>query len=130
MSGTKKPRPQLPKISEEMKVWSAMLATEMAGWPSVTTRPMFGLTAFYRKGVIFAVLPKTRGMNSSSSLAFKIPAASPRVLARLQRDAHIQETEMQAAKWFSLEMKTDGNLRNALEWLGEAYEVAGKKGKA
>jgi hypothetical protein len=88
---------------------------------------MFGLTAFYRKDVIFAALPKTRGMESGNSLAFKIPEASPRVRKRLQGDRRVQETEMQTARWFVLEMGSDADLRDVLGWLSEAYEAAGKR---
>src|SRR5437868_3513685 len=44
----KRTRPRLPKITEEMKAWSAALGAEVTTWPGVTTRPMFGLTAVYR----------------------------------------------------------------------------------
>ena len=30
--------PKLPRTSEEMKAWSAALATEAENWPQVTTR--------------------------------------------------------------------------------------------
>lgn len=106
-----------------------MLAGEVTGWPGVTTRPMFGLTAVYRKEAIFAVLPKTRGMESGNSLAFKIPEATLRMRKRLQADGRIQETMMQKARWFVFEMGSDADLRGALRWLNEAYEAAGK-GKA
>jgi hypothetical protein len=119
-------RPRLEKISEEMKAWSAMLSGEVASWPGVSTRPMFGLTALYRNGVIFAVLPKTRGMESGDSLAFKIPETSVRMQSRLQADGRIQETTMQKARWFVFEMESDADVRGALEWLNEAYEAAQK----
>jgi hypothetical protein len=120
-------RPRLDKISEAMKAWSAMLCGELATWPGVTTKPMFGFTAFYRKGAIFAVLPKTRGMGSPNSLAFKIPDAPPRVQKRIAADPRIQETVMQAAKWFVFEMESDEDVQPALRWLGEAYEVAKRR---
>ena len=85
---------------------------------------MFGFTAWYRKGTIFAVLPKTRGMETPNSLAFKLPDASSRLRARLQRDARIGSTEMQKARWFTFELSTDADLHDALEWLGQAYEEA------
>jgi hypothetical protein len=121
-----KSRPRLEKVSEEMKAWSAMLAGEVAGWPGVNSRPMFGLTALYRNDVIFAVLPKTRGMESGNSLACKIPEASERMRKRLEADTRIQETLMQKARWFVFEMGSDADVRGALGWLSEAYEAAGK----
>ena len=36
-------RPKMPPISEEMKQWSAMLKTEVGGWPQISTKPMFGM---------------------------------------------------------------------------------------
>ena len=38
----KRTRPKLHKISEEMKAWSAALTEDVAGWPQVKLRPMFG----------------------------------------------------------------------------------------
>jgi hypothetical protein len=120
----KSPRPRLPVVSEEMKAWAAALAEELAGWPGVSSRPMFGLTAFYRGKQIFAVLPRTRGMGSPSSVAFKLPKAGPRVLARLRGEERISTTVMQASRWFVFELATDQDLKGALEWLGRAYEAA------
>ena len=127
MGASQKPRRQMHRISDEMKIWSAMLAAEVTEWPGVTTKHFFGSTALYRKEVIFGAVPRTRGLNSSNSLIVKMASLTPRVLARLEKDVHIQETVMQNARWFSYEMEADGDLRGALEWLGEAYEGAGKK---
>jgi hypothetical protein len=109
-----------------MQAWSAMLGGELASWPDVTAKRMFGLTAFYRDGAIFAALPKTRGMNSPNSLAFKLPSATPRQLDRLRDDPRIAETEMQKTRWFSFAIASDDDLQGALKWLGEAYKAAGK----
>ncbi len=126
---SEKRRPGLIKISEEMVVWSGLLAEEVAGWPGVTTKPMFGLTALYRGQAIFAALPKTRGMGSANAVAFKVLGAPAKVMTKMKRDARIQETTMGSAKWFVFEMESDGDLRGALEWLGVAYEAAGVPAK-
>ncbi|MGA8618598.1 MAG: hypothetical protein WB660_08800 [Candidatus Sulfotelmatobacter sp.] len=73
----RKGRPTLPEASEEMKAWSASLATEAAGWPQVTTRAFFGFTALYRRERIFALLPRTRALATSNSLAFKLESPKP-----------------------------------------------------
>ncbi|HTE87927.1 MAG TPA: hypothetical protein VK639_03135, partial [Terriglobales bacterium] len=78
----KRARPRLPKITEEMKAWSAALGTEVMTWPGVTTRPMFGLTAVYRARRIFAALPRTRCMDVPNSIAFKLESAGSRIRAR------------------------------------------------
>ena len=122
-----KARPRLPAASEEMKAWAAALEAELETWPKVSSRAMFGFRALYRGKQIFAVLPRTRGMGSASSLAFKLEKPGPRVLARLKKDARISSTIMQASRWFVFEMESDGDLNDALDWLGRAYEAAGKR---
>ena len=119
--------PSLIKISDEMVVWSGLLAAEVSPWPEVTTKPMFGMTALYRRREIFAALPKTRGMGSANAVAFKIVGAPAKIMTQLKRDARISETVMAAAKWFVFEMESEEDLRGALEWLTVAYEGAGKK---
>ncbi|MGC2193856.1 MAG: hypothetical protein WA628_04210 [Terriglobales bacterium] len=123
-SVTPSSRPKLPPISEEMKAGSAALEGELADWPHVSVRAMFGFKALYRGKRIFAVLPRTRGMGTANSLAFKLEDAGPRVLAQLQKEARIQTTMMQARRWFVFELSSDGDLKDALEWLGRAYGAA------
>ena len=125
MSGNKKRSAPLEKTSEQMKVWSGMLAEEVLSWPDVSAKPMFGLTALYRGTVIFAALPKTRALGSPNAVAFKLVDVPAKITTQLKRDARIQETMMAAAKWFAFEMENDEDLRGVLEWLGVAYAAAG-----
>jgi len=115
----------MPFVSEEMKAWSTALASEIGEWPRVRFRPMFGLMAVYRGERIFAVLPRSRALGTSSSVAFKLEDAGPRVRARLRADSRIQTTLMRAKQWFVLELSSDRDLNDALHWLGRAYEAAG-----
>lgn len=85
---------------------------------------MFGLTAWYRRDKIFAVLPNTRGMDSPNSLAFKLPSASAGLQARIRKEPRIAFTEMQKARWFTFELSYDADLHDALEWLDRAYQAA------
>ena len=117
-------RPKFAIISEEMKAWAAALGAEMEAWPRVTTRPMFGFTAFYFGKRIFAILPRTRGMGSPNSLAFKLEGAGPRVLASLRKESRISTTVMQARRWFVFEVASESDLRDALRWLSRAYNAA------
>ena len=133
-SGIAKPakstRPVLPKISEEMKAYSAALAVELADWPGTSTRTFFGFTALYCRDRIFAALPRTRAMGTPNSLAFKLPEASPRIVALLKADARIGSTQMQKARWFTFELSSADDLQGAMEWLSRAYEAARRtKGK-
>jgi len=121
---TPRSKPGLIVISEEMKAWSAALAAELTTWPDVKTRPMFGFTAIYRGKHIFAILPRTRGIGSASSLAFKLENASPRLQRRLRDECRISTTVMRASRWFVFELACDSDLNDALEWLSRAYEAA------
>jgi alpha-beta hydrolase superfamily lysophospholipase len=123
MSREKRPRPKLPKISEEMKAWSAALAAEVTTWPHVLTRPMFGMTALYRGKRIFAVLPRSRCLDLPNSLGLKLKSPSPRIRKMAQRDPHIRFGDMTAC-WWSFEMNSNADIRPALDWLGRAYEAA------
>lgn len=85
---------------------------------------MFGMRALYRGQHIFAVLPRTRGMGSPNSLAFKLEKPGPRLLAKIEEEPRIQTTVMRARRWYVFELSSDKDLRDALAWLRKAYEAA------
>jgi hypothetical protein len=119
-------RPQLPKVSEQMKAWSSALEAEVADWPHASTRSFFGFTAVYRKDRIFAALPRTRAWGTANSLAFKLPTANAAIQSRLEKDARVGYTLMGKTRWFTFELSSDADLHSALDWIGEAYTAAGK----
>ena len=122
---TKKRRPNMHRITEDMKQWSAMLENELRSWPHVTTRPMFGLLGFYRKKTIFAALPVTRAIGAPNSIIFKFKSMPPDLSQRVDRDSRLSiGTKMRAKGWLSFEINSSEDLRDALLWLGEAYELA------
>src|SRR5262249_36691332 len=102
-----------------MKEWSALLGTELSSWPAVTSRRMFGMTAFYRKRKIFAVLPRTKAFGESQSIGFKMERKTPQILKQMAADPRIVLRE--DAKWISLEIVDEKGLKNALKWLDLAY---------
>lgn len=120
-------RVKFPLISEEMKEWSALLASELNSWPGITTRSMFGFLFFYRRGKVFAALPRTRGFDSPSSLVFKLNPMSPGLL-KCARDDRRMSASMKASSkgWFAFELASESDLREALFWLNHAYEGAAK----
>lgn len=124
-----KGRPKLPRVSEQMKAWSTVLVAEGESWPQVSARAFFGFTALYRRDQIFALLPRTRAMETPNALAFKLESPSARMNAYLRRDTRIGSTQMQKARWFTFEMSCDTDHRGALEWMNRAYEAAGKPPK-
>ena len=109
-----------------MRQWSSALGAELITWPSVTSRPMFGMTAFYRKGVVFAALPRTRCFETPQSVAFKLKAKTPRMRTRLASDPRIAPTLRPNASWITLELGSDNDLAGALEWFDVAYRAASK----
>jgi hypothetical protein len=115
----------MPRTSEEMKQLSAMLATELSTWPKVTTRPMFGLRGFYRGKKIFAALPVTRAIKNANSLIFRIQPLPPELLQRAKKEPRIDlEHAVPSAKWFTFELHSETDFRDALWWLNQAYEHA------
>lgn len=88
---------------------------------------MFGFLFFYCRGKVFAGLPRTRGFESPSALLFKLPGPSPALRKRAKADARISASLKASSKgWFSFELASDGDLRDAVFWLHQAYQAAGK----
>lgn len=113
-----------------MKAWSGALVGEIDGWLQVTSKAFFGLTALYRKDKIFAVLPRTRGMETPNSFGFKFETVPSILRDRLGKDSRIGSTRIQKARWFTFELSSDADLQEGLEWLARAYEAAGKAKKS
>jgi hypothetical protein len=122
---TKRPRPRMPLASEEMKQWSAMLGNELSNLPKVTARPMFGLRGFYRGKKIFAALPVTRGIRNPNALIFRIQPMPADLLEHAKKEPRIDtENRIPSAKWFTFELHSESDFRDALWWLNQAYEHA------
>ena len=124
VSSAKRPRPKLIRLSEEMERWSALLGSEVATWPGVKTKPMFGFHACYRGKQIFAGLPKTKAMHSPNSIIFKFQRPTKALVTALRRDPRIAPSEMGGAGWQCFELTSDSDLRDALGWLDRAYRAA------
>ena len=125
-----KQRPKSHPVSDEMKAWSSALGDEAAEWPNCTARSFFGFTALYRGSRMFAALPRTRALWTPNSLAFKLEGAKPEICRRLENDRRISSTRMENARWFAFEVGRAGDLHEVLDWLGLAYEAAGKRKKS
>jgi hypothetical protein len=122
------PRIKFPVIPEEMKQWSAMLQAELNSWPAITTKSMFGFVFFYRRKIVFAALPRTRGFDSPSSVLFKFNPLPPTLQGRTLSDQRIDASMKPKSKgWFSFELNAEADLRDALFWLNHAYESAAKR---
>jgi hypothetical protein len=111
-------RPKMPTISEEMKQWSAMLKTEVSGWPQISTKPMFGMMGLYRGKRIFGGLPVTRGFDTPNSVIFRFDPMPEDLEQRALKDSRIAPGK----RWFSFNVGSTEDLRDALWWLNQAYE--------
>jgi hypothetical protein len=106
-----------------MKQWSALLGAELASWPSITSRRMFGMTVFYRAGVVFAALPLTRSFETPHSVAFKVHRKSPSTEKKLATDPRIRGSLREDGKWIAFELDSAKDLADALEWFNLAYRT-------
>jgi hypothetical protein len=115
----------MPRISDEMKEWSARLGEEISRWPNVSARPMFGLLGYYRKKTIFAALPVTRTIGTPNTIIFKLKSRTPGLLRRAKGDARVDPERVgPGAKWSAFEVQSEVDLRDAIWWLSQAYEQA------
>lgn len=119
-----------PAISEEMKAWSTALTDETADWPHLSQRSFFGFTALYRGEKIFALLPRSCNLESANSIAVKIESPAASLRERLRGDGRIGSMQHENARWFTFLISSNADLHDALDWLGQAYEAAGKREKS
>jgi hypothetical protein len=118
-------RPALPRVADEMKEWSAMMGHELHSWPHVKSRPMFGMLGFYRKAKVFALLPVTRGIGSPHVIIFKMKTVPLELLRRMDQEPRVGTGRTMRAKgWHSFDVNRGEDLRDALWWLNQAYELA------
>jgi hypothetical protein len=118
-------RPKLPRVSEEMKRLAELLEAEVRAWPNVTSRPMFGLTGLYNGQNIFAVLPRTRAMDTPDSIGFRLLKRPKHIVTQLHEDERIVAATP-AAKWILFVLQSDADIHGALNWLALAYREAHK----
>ena len=109
-------RPKLLNIDTEMQRWCALLGQEISGWPDVSSKPMFGMTAFYHGPNIFAALPKTKAPRTARSLIFKLPGVSD---VRLTPGGGPGP----GSGWVTFELESSNDINEALVWLERAYET-------
>jgi hypothetical protein len=70
---------------------------------------MFGMLAFYRGTVVFAMLPDKRALESAKAIAYKLPCEAQR---------------KEGGKWKFFELENDHDIGRALVTLDESYRQA------
>jgi hypothetical protein len=105
---TKRKRPKLVPVSEEMRRICELLARELLRWPDVRMRPMFGMRGVYRGKVVFAMLPDKRALENLKAIAYK----------RFEVQGKDDE------KWKLFELENEEHIADALVHLDRAYRKA------
>jgi hypothetical protein len=95
---------KLSKPSDEMRHLCSLLAEELRSWPDVTSRPLFGMLAIYRKKRIFALLPDKRSLGDPNTVGYK-----------------------EAGKWKKLVPIDPSATSEVLEVLERAYRITGRR---
>lgn len=117
--------PFLP-ASEELKSLVAAIEREVSSWPQVNLKPMFGMTAVYRKDIIFGLLPKTRSLHSGDSIWMKFAKLTPAIKKKLQSEPRIiPPRKPTGAQWYTMSAVTPAEYGFVIEWLAIAHQAAG-----
>jgi len=117
-------REKLPPVSEQMKGWSAALSAELRDWPQITQKSFFGFSALYRGKTMFGLLPRTRSIFKGNAVAFCLDRAGSATRNRIENDPRIAAFDKDKKRWFTFELACDSDLRDALDYLGGAFETA------
>ena len=105
---SRRKRPKLVPVSEEMRRICEMLARELLRWPEVSIRPMFGMRAVYRGKVVFAMLPDKRALENPKAIAYK----------------RFEVQSKDDDKWKLFELENEEHIGSALVHLDRAYTKA------
>lgn len=107
-------RPALRVVSHEMRELCSLIGEEMLRWPGVSTRPMFGMRAFYRGDHVFAMLPDKRALRSSDAIAYKLATG---------------KEKREGEKWKFFAISDAAQISAALAVLDEAYRKAARSNR-
>jgi hypothetical protein len=109
-----------------MKAWSLALESEVSAWPQVAAKSFFGFTALYREDFMFAALPRTRSLETASAIAVRMESRSTTICTRIEKDPRVTSAPMESERWFAFHISSDRDMHDALDWIGLAYDAAGK----
>lgn len=90
------------------------LGEELATWPQVATKPMFGMLAYYRGASIFAALPRTRTVETPNSFMYKLPGSGRAG----------KKPVGPGADWQTFSVQSADDVRGALRLLQRAFDAA------
>jgi hypothetical protein len=123
-------RTAMPKffaVDEEMKQRACLLEGELTQWPEVKTKPMFGMAAFFRRNLIFAAVPRTRTLRSPQSIILKFDPIPIALCEKMSEEPRLcRDAPGPGAGWHAFELSSHEDIRDALWWLSQAYDLAKK----
>ena len=120
----RRPRRKMVPISEEMRHWSALLETELAGWPTISARPMFGFLAYFRGPSMFAAIPRTRSFGHGNSLIIKFKPMPLNLANRAKKDKRLDTSQLSGNGWLTFDINSEADLTDALWWIHQAHDAA------
>jgi len=134
----KQKRIRMKTISEPMRAWTEALRREVESWPGVTVKSAFGMLMVYRKGVVFAALPRTRALFEDDAVLLKFNRETPALTKRIAAQPRFVPGTMEqrhqnkrkggeGRRWRIFLMRADADIHIAIEWLAEAHRLAAAK---
>ncbi len=117
---------KLTHVSEAMKQWCALMEAELLSWPQVTAKPMFGMVGFYRKGRMFAAIPRHRTVAQRDAVLVKLKGASEKVIASVLGDPRTLTAAMPKAGWIAIAVESIDDVRYVLECFSRAHDSVEK----
>ncbi|HUY95191.1 MAG TPA: hypothetical protein VMU71_07820, partial [Terracidiphilus sp.] len=110
---------------------------ELEQWPGVRVAHSFGMIMVYRGEVVFACLPGTRMIHSENAIMLKFQRIKPALAERMVADARFAPGTLESTrrpgsegrKWRFFLLNNNRDVHGAIEWLAEAYRMAGKRRK-
>lgn len=130
-------RIRMKTVSEPMRAWAEALHREVESWPGVTLKPAFGMIMVYRKGVVFAALPRTRALFEDDAILLKFNRETPALLKRIAAEPRFTPGTMEqrhdnkkkggeGRHWRIFLLRSDPDVHIAIEWLAQAYQSVPK----
>lgn len=125
-------RERMKPVSESMRGWGEALGRELEGWPEVTLKRAFGMTLVYRKEVLFVALPGTQALHEQDAIMVKFVREPASLAARIRAEERFAGGDpsrmpgREGRKWRFFLMREDADVHCAIDWMAEAYRLAGK----
>lgn len=126
-------RAAMKPTSAAAQRWAEGLREELEQWPGVSAKRAFGMLLMYRDETVFAALPGTRALYEEDAILIKFHRETPTLKKRIENDKRFTPGTMQqrgkkkqgeGRKWWIYLLRDERDVRDAVEWLAHAFELA------